>query len=446
MKLDDIRYINFKQPKYMIPAIIYIPLLFTAYMVCDMFAFTPEEKGNGMETTEYLNSKLPDANLQGDGIDSEYDSMLDAYGKITDKTAVKDAGEDSLRHEEYETKYKDAEVAALDESSKEHQQAMEHLRQLRNEIRAAEQQQQAASADRTGGNTPDEDKTLQELQEALAEAKNTAENSGSVAAAGVETTGKNAAGAVGDVSAKVSGEAIIKGNPAAVTAPTEETPALEVVKVQKKESEYFNTIASNESETKLIKAIIDEDVKAVDGSRVRLRLLDDLQVGVHTIPTGTYLYAIMSGFGSQRVKGQVSSVLIGDDLLKISLSIYDTDGLEGLYVPESNFREVGKDVAAGALSSGGGNFFDGSAPNTLVQMGYQAIQNGYSKISNAISKAVRKNKAKLKYGTFVYLINSQEKEKADKKKERELEKLQQTQQQDASNIYSRYMMNMNQNR
>ena len=70
MRLDDIRYINFKQPKYMIPAIIYIPLLFTAYMVCDMFAFTPEEKGNGMETTEYLNSKLPDANLKGDGIDS----------------------------------------------------------------------------------------------------------------------------------------------------------------------------------------------------------------------------------------------------------------------------------------------------------------------------------------------------------------------------------------
>ena len=35
-------------------------------------------------------------------------------------------------------------------------------------------------------------------------------------------------------------------------------------------SDYFNTLTQNEHEPKLIKAIIDEDVKATDGSRVRL--------------------------------------------------------------------------------------------------------------------------------------------------------------------------------
>jgi len=34
----------------------------------------------------------------------------------------------------------------------------------------------------------------------------------------------------------------------------------------------------------------------------------------------------------------------------------------------------------------------------------QAIQNAYQRTSNALSKAVKKNKAKLKYGTFVYLV------------------------------------------
>ena len=38
-------------------------------------------------------------------------------------------------------------------------------------------------------------------------------------------------------------------------------------------------------------------------------------------------------------------------------------------------------------------------------MGAQAISNAVQKSSNAVSKAI-KNKAKLKYGTFVYLINS----------------------------------------
>ncbi len=39
-----------------------------------------------------------------------------------------------------------------------------------------------------------------------------------------------------------------------------------------------------------------------------------------------------------------------DELVKVSLSIYDTDGLEGLYVPISQFRETSKDVASSAMS------------------------------------------------------------------------------------------------
>lgn len=73
----------------------------------------------------------------------------------------------------------------------------------------------------------------------------------------------------------------------------------------KTSSDYFNTLAVNEKEPTLIKAIIDENVKAVDGSRVRLRLLDDVEIGEIVVKKGAYLYAIMSGFSSQRVKGTV---------------------------------------------------------------------------------------------------------------------------------------------
>ena len=69
-----------------------------------------------------------------------------------------------------------------------------------------------------------------------------------------------------------------------------------------------------------------------------------------------------------------------DELVKVSLSIYDTDGLEGLYVPISQFRETSKDVAGRAMHNTG----------------------------HAISKAIKKNKVKLKYGTFVYLVNGRE--------------------------------------
>ena len=122
---------------------------------------------------------------------------------------------------------------------------------------------------------------------------------------------------------------------------------------------------------------------------------------------GTYLYATVSGFSSGRVKGSINSILVEDELVKVSLSIYDTDGLEGLYVPISQFRETSKDVASSAMS-GSMNMNTSGYGNSLAQWGMQAVNNAYQKTSNAISKAIKKNKVKLKYGTFVYLVNGRE--------------------------------------
>ena len=185
----------------------------------------------------------------------------------------------------------------------------------------------------------------------------------------------------------------------------------EVVKKVKVTSDYFNTLCDNDKEAGLIKAIIDENIKAVDGSRVRLRLLDDIVINETVIHKGSYIYATMSGFGSQRVKGTVKSIMVDDDIVKVNLSLYDTDGLEGLYVPSSSFRETAKDVASGAFNSNM-NMNTGSNGNSLTQWGMQAIQDAYQKTSNAISKNIKKNKVNLKYGTFVYIINSKEKRNA----------------------------------
>jgi hypothetical protein len=100
--------------------------------------------------------------------------------------------------------------------------------------------------------------------------------------------------------------------------------------------------------------------------------------------------------------------MVDDELVKVSLSLYDMDGLEGLYVPSSTFRETGKNIASSALSSNA-TLNNGTYTNSFSQWGMQAVQNAYQKTSNAVSKAVSKNKAKLKYGSFVYLVNAQNK-------------------------------------
>jgi len=194
--------------------------------------------------------------------------------------------------------------------------------------------------------------------------------------------------------------------PRAVSEPSGDEAAT-VVKRVRQSSDYFHTVSENDPQPDLIKAIIDEDVKAVDGSRVRLRLLDDVVIDSAVLPKGSYIYAIMSGFSSQRVKGTVKSMLLYDEIVRVSLSLYDTDGLEGLYVPSSAFRETAKDVASGAVGSNM-TINQGSYGSSLSQWGMQAVQNAYQRTTSAVGKAIRKNSAVLKYGTFVYLVNSRE--------------------------------------
>jgi len=177
-----------------------------------------------------------------------------------------------------------------------------------------------------------------------------------------------------------------------------------VIKRKNIDSEYFNTLSENETENTLVKAIIDEGIKASEGSRVRLRLLDDVEIGGRQVNKGTYLYATLSGFGKQRVKGTVSSVFTGGEIVNIDLSIYDTDGIEGLYVPQSSFRETAKEVGSSAMQQTM-SMNGSSSQSSMTQWATQAAQQAYQRTTQAISKAIKKNKVRLKYGTQVYLVN-----------------------------------------
>ena len=60
--------INFRQPKYVLPAILYPLLLVTVYLVFDIFDTEVAESPTSLQTTEYLNPELPAAQMRDDGI------------------------------------------------------------------------------------------------------------------------------------------------------------------------------------------------------------------------------------------------------------------------------------------------------------------------------------------------------------------------------------------
>lgn len=282
MKITD--KINFKQPKYILPAIIYLPLLGTMYFVFDIFdtelaEVTPTE----LETTEYLNDKMPTAQIS-DELGGKYENMLKSYGKIEDYSAVEniERGEEDDT-EDYDSKYTDDDLAALEAD------AAKRLAELEGEgiesrLRQSQRRGESMVTDSVGVPLSEEDRlarskkrqdeALEELNKALAQAR-LAGQKGIDNVTDAATDIANGADTL-DTSRNIQGR--IEVNERVVSQPSEDAAPNAVVKKIRTNSDYFNTLAENESEPRLIKAIIDEDIQCVDGSRVRLRLLDDIEI------------------------------------------------------------------------------------------------------------------------------------------------------------------------
>src|SRR5690606_6741034 len=172
--------------------------------------------------------------------------------------------------------------------------------------------------------------------------------------------------------------------------PTElhQRPRLKVKKAERP-STHFNTVGKTDEST-LIKAIVDEEIKkGTLGNRVRIRLLEDIQVGKTTLKQGSYLYALISGYESQRVKLSITTVKTQDRILPVQLHIYDNDGMEGLYVPASSFREFSKEL--GANSAGGVNIRMNQGSSSMDQFYMSTLQKLVTSTSLAMSKAIRQN-------------------------------------------------------
>lgn len=174
-------------------------------------------------------------------------------------------------------------------------------------------------------------------------------------------------------------------------------------------AEGFNTIMPGRDRS-FIKAVIDENLTVYAGSRLRLRLMDDIVAGDLLIPKDTYIYALISGFSEQRVTLSVKSILFNGKILPVKLEIYDLDGLPGLYVPASAFRDFTKDLGGSSVQ---GVTVDGSS-----QSGSQFIMSSAGKIfqsaSSAIAGLIRKNKARMKYNSYIYIIDTDALQNAQK--------------------------------
>ncbi|WP_418674833.1 conjugative transposon protein TraM [Alistipes putredinis] len=402
--------INFKQPKYIFPLVVFIPLCALVYFVMQTF-------GGGSETkqtvaTDRINTELPKAQAEEAG-DKMYE-MSRRFGDEDAFTAVGGIGEEKQTDEELEHGYSEEELNRLDAAEAERLRQQREMEELERSLAESKRHINSyaygdhASPRTTGGTqgsgaspgyTSQDDfaRDLEEIQRRSYERQKAIEKGLGFGSEDAE-----------EAAQKQRADSIAKVR----QAERERNRPNLVIKSADTNADKFHTVTTSEDavEAKLIRAMIDQTTKAKEGTRLRFKLLDDVTVSGTKLRKGTYLYGTVSGFGQQRVRATITSILAGDKFIKVKLSVFDNDGMEGFYVPESAFRDFVKDAGSSTVQqnisfeseNGYGSGISGEA------IALQALQNMYNSATSAISSNIRKNKAKIKYNTIVYLINSED--------------------------------------
>jgi len=381
--------INFKQPKYILPLIL-LPFLCLFFFVYQTgFA---KQKGQAKHIAG-LNSNVGEVapDIQKKQLEDKLEAYRNTYKDGDGMTPVTALPTEKSSDPSFENKYSDKEKRILDSIN----------RAMKNRF--------------TGNTTPSmQGKIYNPQDKAVAEALQGLSNRqpNNARATAVSTPAKDPMELFKEQMAYI--DSVNRANDPAVKAEREKKEALAKAEAERKNDPAllvtkaegtagnFNTVMPQKPDD-FIKVVIDENITGYAGSRIRLRLLDNINVGKYLVPKDTYLYALISGFSGQRVTLSVRSVIYNGHLLPVKLEVYDLDGLAGLYVPESAFRDFTKDLGNNTIQ--GVAIDNGGTGSMTRQFAMSTVDKIFESTSSAIANIIRKNKAKIKYNSYLYLID-----------------------------------------
>lgn len=402
MNLQKLKKLNLKQPKYIFPMVILLPLLGLIYYVAETFTGKGETAQNGV-VTDSINMSLPDARTKE--FDGKMAAMNRSFVDGNALTAIDALGDEIEQKDTIGSGYNENELTEIEKVNAERLRQMKAQQELQ---RSHAENMRSLNSSRGGGGYGGRGGSQQsELNDYARELENIQNRSMERQRKYYEEQERKDKEAEAE-ERRQRQEMIdaLTGNTKKKNQKPEEKAEI-VEKVKDANSEKFNTVSSAENvDEPLIKAMIDKTTKAREGTRLRFKLLDDVSVKGLKLKKGSYLYGIVTGFGQQRVKANITSILIGNKFIKVNLSVYDNDGMEGFYVPESTFREMVKDASSNIANQQLNFDMSGETGISGEMIALQALQNMYRSASSAVSSNIRKNKARIKYNTIVYLINT----------------------------------------
>ena len=141
-----------------------------------------------------------------------------------------------------------------------------------------------------------------------------------------------------------------------------------------------------------------------DGQAVRLRLLEPMAVDERIIPKGSIIVGATKIQG-ERLNITITSIENGKTIIPVELSVYDTDGQQGIFIPNSMEVSAAKEVAANMGGSMGSsiNISSDAKAQLASDIGKGLIQG----TSQYVAKKMRTVKVHLKAGYQVLLYQKE---------------------------------------
>jgi conjugative transposon TraM protein len=390
--------INFKQPKYIIPLILlpFLCLFFFVYHSGFAAKKTEERKTGGINGTVGQIS----GDVQKKQLEDKLDAYRDTYKEGGGLTAVNPLPSEKSSNPTFNNGYSDKEKRMLDS--------------INQAMKAKYARQPDVPANRINYQPGSNDQAMVQALNGLRNRHTAESNSGTIVQKEKDpmATFRQQMAYLDSMNKandpEVKAERQKKDALAKAEAKKADEPKL-AVRLANATAPGFNTVMP-EQHADFIKVVIDENLTGYAGSRIRLRLLDDIDAGNYLIKKGSYLYALITGFSGQRVELSVKTILYENKILPVKLEVYDLDGLAGLYVPESAFRDFTKDLGNNTVQ---GVTIDGSGTGSVAsQFAISTAGKMFESTSSAIAGLIRKDKAKIKYNSYLYLIDNEALEKA----------------------------------
>jgi len=142
-------------------------------------------------------------------------------------------------------------------------------------------------------------------------------------------------------------------------------------------------------------AVIHDTQELVAGATVKMRLLNDIYINGNHIPRNQFVFGVCS-INGERLTIEVGSIRTGNSLLPISLTAYDMDGLEGIYIPGAITRDAAKQASDDAMQNIQLMSLDPS-------IGAQAASAGIEATKGLLSKKAKLVKVTVKSGYRILL-------------------------------------------